>query len=117
MEEPTEKIKKLAEALKLAGLASSEEDSIEKAKASLRAEEIIQKSHNKDNYFNKNIKVKDLIKPNEEEKEAEHVDEIIKQASPNPKQEIEVEKENIINIEDDKDEEEYDEEERDSDEE
>ena len=78
---------------------------------------IIHKSQDKDNYFNKNIKVKDIIQTNKEEQEKDHADEIIKQASPTQNQEVKVEKENIIDLEDDMDEEDYDDDEKETDEE
>lgn len=46
-----ENIKKLAETLKKTGLASSDIDAIEKAKAALGAEDIVKKAQNLDNYF------------------------------------------------------------------
>ena len=63
-QEISENIRKLAETLRKSGIASSELDAIEKAKQSLRAQEVVKKGQDLDNYFKnqRNRTVNDLLK-------------------------------------------------------
>lgn len=89
-----EDVRKLAETLMKSGLVSSESAAVERAKASLKAQEIISKSQDKGNYF-----------ASEQEKT---VDELLKDAAEKElKKEIEeASEENSIEDEEEKDSEE-----------